>query len=124
MKRKGFKSFVLKVCETKGVADAFLGKCVNLKSLGGILASFEVSRSFFRPLRGLSFEGPRLTSFTATGGDIPSRRLAITTEVRIPQMTRGCQGLISGAHAVIDWPQTHRAGRFGIGPLRVAGNGC
>src|SRR5229473_4952298 len=35
MKRKGFKSFVLKVCETKGVADAFLRKCVNLKHLTG-----------------------------------------------------------------------------------------
>src|SRR5216684_3639660 len=35
MKRKGFKSFVLKVCETKGVADAFLRKCVNLKQLTG-----------------------------------------------------------------------------------------
>src|SRR5437879_6430175 len=45
--QKGFKSFVLKVCETKGVTDAFLRKCVNLKGLGGILASFEVSRSFF-----------------------------------------------------------------------------
>ena len=33
MKRKGFKSFVLKVCETKGLTDAFLRKCVNLKSL-------------------------------------------------------------------------------------------
>ena len=33
MKRKGFKSFVLKVCETKGVADAFLRKCVKLKDL-------------------------------------------------------------------------------------------
>ena len=33
MKRKGFKSFVLKVCETKGFADAFLRKCVNLKEL-------------------------------------------------------------------------------------------
>src|SRR2546422_6770657 len=74
VKRKGFKSFVLKVCESKGFADVFLGKCVNLKSLGGILASFEVFRSLFRPLGGLSFEGPRLTSFTATRGDIPSRR--------------------------------------------------
>jgi hypothetical protein len=36
VKRKGFKSFVLKVCETKGVADAFLGNCVKLKSLGSI----------------------------------------------------------------------------------------
>jgi len=33
VKRKGFKSFVLKVCETKGVADPFLRKCVKLKSL-------------------------------------------------------------------------------------------
>ena len=33
VKRKGFKSFVLKVRETKGFADAFLRKCVNLKSL-------------------------------------------------------------------------------------------
>ena len=33
MKRKGFKSFVLKVCETKGFADAFLGKCVYIKGL-------------------------------------------------------------------------------------------
>ncbi len=33
VKRKGFKSFVLKVCETKGVADAFFGKCVNLRDL-------------------------------------------------------------------------------------------
>src|SRR3989442_15454506 len=32
-KRKGFKSFVLKVCETKGVADAFLRNCINLKGL-------------------------------------------------------------------------------------------
>jgi len=28
-----FKSFVLKVCESKGFTDAFLGKCVNLKEL-------------------------------------------------------------------------------------------
>jgi len=49
VKRKGFKSFVLKVCETKGVADAFLGNCVKLKSLGGILASFRsLGRSFVR----------------------------------------------------------------------------
>src|SRR3989442_15718638 len=36
VKRKGFKSFVLKVCETKGVADAFLVKCVKRKSLASI----------------------------------------------------------------------------------------
>src|SRR2546426_1741657 len=94
VKRKGFKSFVLKVCETKGVADVFLRKCVKLKSLGSILASFEVSRFFFRSLRGPSFVGPGLTSYRATRGNVPSRRLAITTEVRIAQMTSGCQGLI------------------------------
>src|SRR3989442_7060262 len=44
VKRKGFKSFVLKVCETKGVADAFLRKCVNLKSLGGISLEFVIFR--------------------------------------------------------------------------------
>src|SRR5216684_4271974 len=33
VKRKGFKSFVLKVCDSKGVTDAFLRKCVNLKEL-------------------------------------------------------------------------------------------
>src|SRR5260370_6524169 len=57
MKRKGFKSFVLKVCETKGVADAFLRKCVKLKSLGGILASFPVSEVCLTLLRSL---GPAL----------------------------------------------------------------
>src|SRR5712691_5096536 len=49
MKRKGFKSFVLKVCETKGFTDAFLRKCVNLKSLGDISASFKVSKPFGGP---------------------------------------------------------------------------
>jgi hypothetical protein len=33
VKRKGFKSFVLKLCDSKGVADAFLRKYVNLKGL-------------------------------------------------------------------------------------------
>jgi hypothetical protein len=42
MKRKGFKSFVLKVCDSKEVADVFFGKCVKRKSLGGILASFAI----------------------------------------------------------------------------------
>src|SRR5712692_62333 len=53
VKRKGFKSFVLKVCETKGVADAFLRKCVKLKSLhdvGRIRASI---CSFSTPHRNL-----------------------------------------------------------------------
>jgi len=31
---KGFKSFVLKVCDSKGLADAFLRNCINLKELG------------------------------------------------------------------------------------------
>jgi len=30
---KGFKSFVLKVCENKGVTDPFLRKCVKLREL-------------------------------------------------------------------------------------------
>jgi len=41
MKLKGFKSFFLKVYETKGFADAFLRKCVNLKSLADILPSIK-----------------------------------------------------------------------------------
>ena len=51
---KGFKSFVLKVCETKGLADAFLRKCVKLKSLGSISGSFEVSVLFLILLGDLS----------------------------------------------------------------------
>src|SRR6266849_4908860 len=50
VKRKGFKSFVLKVCESKGFADVFLSKYVKINGLGGILASFEVSRSLLRSL--------------------------------------------------------------------------
>jgi len=49
MKRKGFKSFVLKVCDSKRFADVFLGKCVKLEALGGILASFEVQILSDRP---------------------------------------------------------------------------
>src|SRR5229473_2064685 len=37
---KGFKSFVLKVCETKGFANAFLRKCINLKGLHDSEGSF------------------------------------------------------------------------------------
>ena len=44
VKRKGFKSFVLKVCETKGVADTFLRKCVNLKRLCVIALQFVIFR--------------------------------------------------------------------------------
>src|SRR5260370_18497862 len=33
VKRKGCKSFVLKVCDSKGLADTFLRKCINLKGL-------------------------------------------------------------------------------------------
>ena len=35
----GFKSFVLKVCETKGFTDAFLRKCVKLRELGEKIGS-------------------------------------------------------------------------------------
>src|SRR6266849_7422649 len=54
MKRKGFKSFVLKVCESKGVTDAFLRKYVNLKGLEGISVSFELFESFWPSIGGLS----------------------------------------------------------------------
>ena len=37
---KDFKSFVLKVCETKGFADAFLRNCINLKGLHDSEGSF------------------------------------------------------------------------------------
>src|SRR5260370_11206134 len=40
VKRKGFKSFVLKVCDSKGLADAFLRKCINLKGLHDSEGSF------------------------------------------------------------------------------------
>src|SRR2546428_13856632 len=33
VKRKGFKSFVLKLCDSKGFADSFLRNCINLKEL-------------------------------------------------------------------------------------------
>jgi hypothetical protein len=49
----------LKVCETKGFADAFLRKCVNLKTLGDISASFEVSRPFGGPSGGRRFQRAR-----------------------------------------------------------------
>src|SRR6266849_6189550 len=55
VKRKGFKSFVLKVCESKGVADAFLRKCVKRKSLhdvGRIRASICSFSTPYRNLRG------------------------------------------------------------------------
>src|SRR3989449_2363 len=58
MKRKGFKSFVLKVCDSKGLADAFFAKCVKLKSLGSISASFQLSALCSIPLRGLSGDSP------------------------------------------------------------------
>src|SRR5712691_6921768 len=70
MKRKGFKSFVLKVCETKGFTDVFLGKCVKLKSLGGILASFEGSPSIFGTKAVFLSAGPGLNSFRATRGNV------------------------------------------------------
>src|SRR5713226_3719689 len=91
VKRKGFKSFVLKLCETKGVTDAFLRKCVKLKSLGGILASFPVPRI---PWRALAASPAPWRTTRQVELKLPSGRLAITTKVRIPQMTSGRQGLI------------------------------
>ncbi len=39
---RGFKSFVLKVCETKGFTDAFLRKCLKLRELGEKMGSRHV----------------------------------------------------------------------------------
>ena len=49
---KGFKSFVLKVCETKRVADAFLRKCVNLRELGEKISSRQLTVESDRPQTG------------------------------------------------------------------------
>ena len=53
VKRKGFKSFVLKVCDSKGVADAFLGKCVKLKRLGAMWGLLGICDRSFGSLRSL-----------------------------------------------------------------------
>src|SRR5712692_11552846 len=53
VKRKGFKSFVLKVCETKGLADAFLRKCVKQKSLGAMWGLLSICDRSFGSLRSL-----------------------------------------------------------------------
>jgi hypothetical protein len=98
MKLKGFKSFVLKVCESKGVTDAFLRKYVNLKGLEGISVSFELSwvlltfdqRSLWRPSQ--AGPSPAVCGFRVKAS-LPSGalreklrvNLAITTEVLIPQ---------------------------------------
>src|SRR5713226_5779456 len=48
-----FKSFVLKVCETKGFADAFFGKCVKRKSLGAMCGLLGICDRSFGSLRSL-----------------------------------------------------------------------
>src|SRR2546422_7090606 len=53
VKRKGFKSFVLKVCESKGFADVFLGKCVKLKRLGAMWGLLGICDRSFGSLRSL-----------------------------------------------------------------------
>src|SRR2546422_908300 len=110
MKRKGFKYFVLKVCDSKGLADAFLRKCVKRKSLGDILASYwscNLPRRLSGSVRWKAFSAD---PWPAVGGSrakarLPSGRpsrnalranLAITIEVCIPQVTRDCQGVILG----------------------------
>ena len=75
--------------ETKGFADAFLRKCVNLKSLGGILASikaFEPSAVSLAALSasGTSSEEPNLA---APGDYYKSTYTTIAND---------CQGLILG----------------------------
>ena len=53
VKRKGFKSFVLKVCDSKGVADPFLRKCVKRKSLGAMWGLLGICDRYFGSLRSL-----------------------------------------------------------------------
>src|SRR5712691_4283939 len=53
MKLKGFKSFVLKVCESKGVTDAFLRKYVNVKSLSAMWSLLGICDRSFGSLRSL-----------------------------------------------------------------------
>src|SRR5713226_7605074 len=48
-----FKSFVLKVCETKGFADAFLRKYVKRKSLGAMWGLLGICDRSFGSLRSL-----------------------------------------------------------------------
>ena len=48
----GFKSFVLKVCETKGFTDVFLRKCVKLKELGEKIGSRQLRVESDRPQTG------------------------------------------------------------------------
>src|SRR2546426_9864573 len=49
---RGFKSFVLKVCETKGFTDVFLRKCVKLKELGEKIGSRQLRVESNRPQTG------------------------------------------------------------------------
>ena len=48
----GFKSFVLKVCETKGFTDVFLRKCVKLRELGEKIGSRQLKVESDRPQTG------------------------------------------------------------------------
>ena len=48
----GFKSFVLKVCETKGFTDVFLRKCVKLRELGEKIGSRQLRVESDRPQTG------------------------------------------------------------------------
>ena len=48
----GFKSFVLKVCETKGFTHVFLRKCVKLKELGEKIGSRQLRVESDRPQTG------------------------------------------------------------------------
>ena len=53
VKRKGFKSFVLKVCDSKEVADVFFGKYVKRKSLGAMCVLLGICDRSFGSLRSL-----------------------------------------------------------------------
>jgi len=49
---KGFKSFVLKVCETKGFTDQLLRKCVKIRELGQKISSRQLKVESGRPQTG------------------------------------------------------------------------
>src|SRR2546422_6707207 len=95
VKRKGFKSFVLKVCETKGFADTFLRKCINLKELaqkvgaqGWLGADLRLPTGTVVSLCSSpsNLSGQGLLRWRSLAALHPSGRLAITTQVRIPQL--------------------------------------
>ena len=53
VRRKGFKSFVLKVCESKGFADVFFANCVKVKGLGAMWGLLGICDRSFGSLRSL-----------------------------------------------------------------------